>query len=33
MGTDEFGQRMNSIPKYLACSTVADDQATWHSRR
>jgi dihydrofolate reductase len=29
MGTDEFGQRMNSIPKYVVSSTLADDQATW----
>ena len=29
MGTDEFGQRMNAIPKYLVSSTLADDQATW----
>jgi len=29
MGTDEFGQRMNSIPKYVVSATLADDQATW----
>ena len=29
MGTDEFGQRMNSIPKYVVTSTLADDEATW----
>ncbi len=28
MGTDEFGQRMNSIPTYVVSSTLADDQAT-----
>src|ERR1700739_4885876 len=29
MGTDEFGQRMNAIPKYVVSATLADDQATW----
>ncbi len=29
MGTDEFGQRMNSIPKYVVSSTLADADATW----
>jgi len=29
MGTDEFGQRMNSIPKYVVSATLPDDQATW----
>jgi dihydrofolate reductase len=29
MGTDEFGKRMNSIPKYVVSSTLADDEATW----
>ncbi|HEV2450691.1 MAG TPA: dihydrofolate reductase family protein [Streptosporangiaceae bacterium] len=29
MGTDEFGQRMNSIPKYVVSGTLADDEATW----
>ena len=29
MGTDDFGRRMNSIPKYVVSSTLADDQATW----
>jgi dihydrofolate reductase len=29
MGTDEFGQRMNSIPKYVVSSTLADVEATW----
>lgn len=29
MGTDEFGQRMNTIPKYVVSSTLAGDQATW----
>jgi dihydrofolate reductase len=29
MGTDEFGQRMNAIPKFVVSSTLSDDQATW----
>ena len=29
MGTDDFGQRMNAIPKYVVSSTLADDEATW----
>jgi len=29
MGTDEFGKRMNSIPKYVVSSTLADEDATW----
>ncbi len=29
MGTDEFGRRMNAIPKYVVSSTLADDQAIW----
>ncbi len=29
MGTDDFGQRMNSIPKYVVSSTLADADATW----
>ncbi len=29
MGTDEFGQRMNSIPKYVVSSTLTDAEATW----
>jgi dihydrofolate reductase len=29
MGTDEFGKRMNSIPKYVVSSTLADADATW----
>jgi dihydrofolate reductase len=29
MGTDEFGQRMNTIPKHVVSSTLAGDQATW----
>ena len=29
MGTDEFGKRMNSIPKYVVSSTLADAEATW----
>jgi dihydrofolate reductase len=29
MGTDEFGERMNSIPKYVVSSTLTDAEATW----
>jgi dihydrofolate reductase len=29
MGQDEFGQRMNSIEKYVVSSTLADEAATW----
>jgi dihydrofolate reductase len=29
MGTDEFGQRMNSIPKYVVSTTLADEDASW----
>ena len=29
MGQDEFGQRMNSIRKYVVSSTLADADATW----
>jgi dihydrofolate reductase len=29
MGTDEFGKRMNSIPKYVVSSTLPDAEATW----
>jgi dihydrofolate reductase len=29
MGQDDFGQRMNSIHKYVVSSTLADDDATW----
>jgi dihydrofolate reductase len=29
MGGDDFGQRMNAIPKYVVSSTLAPDEATW----
>jgi dihydrofolate reductase len=29
MGHDDFGQRMNAIPKYVVSSTLADSGATW----
>ncbi len=29
MGTDEFGKRMNSIPKYVVSSTLTDAAANW----
>jgi dihydrofolate reductase len=29
MGHDDFGQRMNSIHKYVVSSTLADGDATW----
>jgi dihydrofolate reductase len=29
MGGDDFGQRMNSIPKYVVSGTLADTEASW----
>lgn len=29
MGTDDFGQRMNEIPKYVVSSTITEAGATW----
>src|SRR5215469_15754635 len=29
MGTDDFGKRMNGIPKYVVSSTLTDAEATW----
>jgi dihydrofolate reductase len=29
MGHDDFGQRMNSIPKYVVSATLADADASW----
>jgi dihydrofolate reductase len=29
MGTDEFGRRMNAIPKYVVSSTLTDAEAGW----
>jgi dihydrofolate reductase len=29
MGQDEFGQRMNSIPKYVVSAELTDAEATW----
>jgi dihydrofolate reductase len=29
MGTDDFGKKMNNIPKYVVSSTLADAEATW----
>jgi dihydrofolate reductase len=29
MGQDDFGQRMNSIHKYVVSGTLADGEATW----
>jgi dihydrofolate reductase len=29
MNDDDFGQRMNTIEKYVVSSTLANDQATW----
>jgi dihydrofolate reductase len=29
MGSDEFGKRMNTIPKYVVSSTLTDAEATW----
>jgi dihydrofolate reductase len=29
MNTDEFGQKMNSMPKYVVSTTLRDADATW----
>jgi hypothetical protein len=29
MGTDDFGKRMNAIPKYVVSSTVTDAETQW----
>jgi dihydrofolate reductase len=29
MGTDEFGKRMNAIPKYVVSSTLTNAEASW----
>jgi dihydrofolate reductase len=29
MGGDDFGQRMNSIPKYVVSATLTDAEASW----
>ncbi|HAM02139.1 MAG TPA: pyrimidine reductase [Acidimicrobiaceae bacterium] len=29
MGGDDFGKRMNAIPKYVVSSTLSDEDATW----
>jgi dihydrofolate reductase len=29
MGDDDFGKRMNSIPKYVVSSTLTDAEASW----
>lgn len=29
MGNDDFGQRMNSIPKYVVSATMTDAEAAW----
>jgi dihydrofolate reductase len=29
MGQDDFGRRMNTIPKYVVSSTLTDAEATW----
>jgi dihydrofolate reductase len=29
MGHDDFGRRMNQIPKYVVSGTLADSDATW----
>jgi dihydrofolate reductase len=31
MGTDDFGKRMNNIPKYVVSSTLTDAEANWGS--
>ncbi|HTX28581.1 MAG TPA: dihydrofolate reductase family protein [Streptosporangiaceae bacterium] len=31
MDTDDFGKRMNSIPKYVVSSTMTEAEATWGS--
>lgn len=29
MDADDFGKRMNSIPKYVVSATLSQDEATW----
>ena len=31
MGADEFGAKMNSMPKYVVSTTLSDDEATWEN--
>ncbi|HTD08545.1 MAG TPA: dihydrofolate reductase family protein [Solirubrobacteraceae bacterium] len=31
MGTDEFGVKMNAMPKYVASRTLTDEQADWNN--
>jgi dihydrofolate reductase len=31
MGNDDFGKKMNSMPKYVASTTLTDDEATWEN--
>jgi dihydrofolate reductase len=31
MGTDDFGKRMNSMPKYVVSTTLTDAEATWEN--
>jgi dihydrofolate reductase len=31
MNDDEFGQRMNSMPKYVVSTTLSDDDASWEN--
>jgi dihydrofolate reductase len=31
MGADDFGRKMNSMPKYVASTTLTDAEATWEN--
>jgi dihydrofolate reductase len=31
MGTDDFGKKMNSMPKYVVSTTLTDAEATWEN--
>jgi dihydrofolate reductase len=31
MGEDEFGKKMNSMPKYVVSATLSDDDASWEN--
>jgi dihydrofolate reductase len=31
MGTDDFGKKMNSMPKYVVSTTLTDTEATWEN--
>jgi dihydrofolate reductase len=31
MGSDPFGEKMNTMPKYVVSTTLTDDEATWEN--